>query len=206
VLDQTSSIVPVGVFDQTSSIVPVGVLDQTSSIVPVGVLDQTCSIIPVGVLDETSSIVPVGVLDQTSSIVPVGVLDQTSSIVPVGCIQSVNLKRYATTITYCSKNKNKSKADPLRCNTLPASPCGTRFKITLVARTLLTSVAQWLCWCEHGVLTSRTCVPSSALFAPKSLAAVRGAFRCVYRDEEVTIKTTVHRVCVSVTVPQQTDD
>jgi hypothetical protein len=45
----------------------------------------------------------------------------------------------------------------------PNLPHYTRVKVTLVARPLLTPVAQKLCRCEHGLFTSRTCVHSRTL-------------------------------------------
>jgi hypothetical protein len=45
----------------------------------------------------------------------------------------------------------------------PNLPCDIRVKVTLVARPLLTSVAQKLCRWKHGVFTSRTCVHSREL-------------------------------------------
>jgi hypothetical protein len=83
----------------------------------------------------------------------------------------------------------------------------TRVKVTLVARPLLTPVAQKLCRCEH-VLTSRTCVHSRTFFTLKSFAAVREAFSNAKPEKEVQNRTTIHRLetkfrghskCLSVT-------
>jgi hypothetical protein len=57
-----------------------------------------------------------------------------------------HLNRNPTTITYCG-TKIKSEAGPARVNSRE-----TRVKVTLVARPLLTPVAQKLYRCEHGVI------------------------------------------------------
>jgi hypothetical protein len=59
--------------------------------------------------------------------------------------------------------KVKSKVRPLRVIDPPYIPCDTRLKVNVVARPLLTPVAQKLCRCEHGVFTSITCVHSRTL-------------------------------------------
>lgn len=65
----------------------------------------------------------------------------------------------------------------------------TRVKISLVARPLLTKVAQKLCRCEHWVFTSRKCVILERYFASKSFAVVREAFTNACPDNEVPTPT-----------------
>jgi hypothetical protein len=59
-----------------------------------------------------------------------------------------------------------------------------RVKVTLVARLLLTPVAQELYRCEYGALMSRTCVHSATLLRILIFSAVREAFRSAYPDKE----------------------
>jgi hypothetical protein len=72
----------------------------------------------------------------------------------------------------------------------PNLPRYTRVKVTLVARPLLTPVAQTLCRYEYGLFTSNTCVH----FESKSFADIREAFNNAYPDKEVPSKTTIHRL------------
>jgi hypothetical protein len=55
-------------------------------------------------------------------------------------------------------------------------------------------VAQKLCWCKHGVFTSRMRVHSLTLLLSKSFAALRKTCRNVYSDKEVPSNTTIHRL------------
>jgi hypothetical protein len=67
-------------------------------------------------------------------------------------------------------------------------PCDTQVKVTLVARPLLTPVAQKLqvrTWCIHE---------QEHFFASKSFADVRKAFVNAYPDKEVPKKTTIYRL------------
>jgi hypothetical protein len=73
-------------------------------------------------------------------------------------------------------------------------PRDTRVKVIIVARPLLTPVAQNLYRCEHGVLRSRTYVHSRTLLLTKIFRAVREAFNNGYPDKEVSNKTTIHRL------------
>jgi hypothetical protein len=77
---------------------------------------------------------------------------------------------------------------------IPTKANGSLVKVTLIARPLITPVAQKLCWCKHGVFTSRTCIHSQTLITWKSSAAVREAFSNAYPDKEVPDKATVHRL------------
>jgi hypothetical protein len=56
--------------------------------------------------------------------------------------------------------KTELEKGPAPCNTLsqPHRETRAKVKVILVARPLLTPVAQKLCRCKHGVFTSRTCV------------------------------------------------
>jgi hypothetical protein len=56
--------------------------------------------------------------------------------------------------------KMKFEVGSLPCNRLSHPVRETRIKITLVARPLLTSLAQKLCRCGHRVITSWNCVRS----------------------------------------------
>jgi hypothetical protein len=69
-------------------------------------------------------------------------------------IQNVPLETQPTTITYHS-TKIRLQVGPPYVADSPNHPRDTRIKVTLVARPLLTPVAQNLCRCEHGVFTSR---------------------------------------------------
>jgi hypothetical protein len=60
------------------------------------------------------------------------------------------------TTTYCSKKNQKQIL--IREVDFPSLSHDTRVKATYFARPLLTSVAQTLCRCEHGVAMSRTLV------------------------------------------------
>jgi hypothetical protein len=60
-------------------------------------------------------------------------------------------------VTYYDK-EFKSEAGPPPSNRQPNPLQYARVKITLVARPLLTLVAQKLCRCEHGVFINKTCV------------------------------------------------
>jgi hypothetical protein len=105
-----------------------------------------------------------------------------------------HLKSNPTTITYYGTTM-KSEADPPLCNRLSQpSPVTLEKKITLVARPLITPVAQKLCRCEYGVFTNRTSVHYRTLLASKSFAAVREAFSNTYSDKEVQNQTTIHRL------------
>jgi hypothetical protein len=70
----------------------------------------------------------------------------------------VTLTTYRQRNNHVRRTKlNQKQAHP-RVTHSPNLPRETRVKVTLVARPLLTSVAQKLCRCEHGVFTGRTCV------------------------------------------------
>jgi hypothetical protein len=79
-------------------------------------------------------------------------------------IQGVPFKTQPKNNHYYGKKLNKQQALP-RVTDSPNLPCDIRVKVTLVARPLLTPVAQKLCGCEHGLFTSRTCVHSRILLS-----------------------------------------
>jgi hypothetical protein len=62
----------------------------------------------------------------------------------------------------------------------------SRIKVILVARPLLTLVAQKLCWCEHDVFLT---IMRVHYFVSKLFAAVREVFSNTYADSEVPNKT-----------------
>jgi hypothetical protein len=87
----------------------------------------------------------------------------------------------------------KSEGPP-RVIDSPNLPRDIRAKVTLVARPLLTPVAQSRC--ELGVFTYSRVEHVFILehyLALKSFAAVREAFSNTYPDKKVPNKTTVHR-------------
>jgi hypothetical protein len=86
--------------------------------------------------------------------------------------------------------KTKSDTDPPSCSRLSQPPLDTRNKVTLVARPLLTPVAQKLSMCEHGLFTIRTCVHSGILLRIWIVSAGRDA----YPEKDVSNKTTIHRL------------
>jgi hypothetical protein len=69
----------------------------------------------------------------------------------------------------------------------------TRVKVIIVARSLVTPVAQQLYGFEHGVFTSRKGVHSHH-FASKSFAAAPEAFSNAYPENEVPNKTKIRLV------------
>jgi hypothetical protein len=100
------------------------------------------------------------------------------------------------------KPKNNHVVQCKKLNQKQVHPCvmlspnlhrNTELKVTLVARPLLTPVAQKLCRCEHGVFTTKRMFILEHYFAPKSSAAVREAFSNAYPDKEVPNKT-IHRL------------
>jgi hypothetical protein len=67
----------------------------------------------------------------------------------------------------------------------PNFPSDTRVKDTFVARSLLASVAQKLCRCEHSVFTSRTYINFRTFFMSKLFCAVREAFSNTYSGKGI---------------------
>jgi hypothetical protein len=49
------------------------------------------------------------------------------------------------------------RSTSIRCNRLSEPPRDIRVRVFLVARSLLTPVAQTLCWCKHGIFMNITC-------------------------------------------------
>jgi hypothetical protein len=90
----------------------------------------------------------------------------------------------------------KSEADTSPYNRSSQHPPlhhDTLVKVTLVARPLLTPVAQKLCRCEHYVFTSGTCAHSRKLIRVEIVCCCSEAFSSSYPDTEVPNKTTMHR-------------
>jgi hypothetical protein len=87
----------------------------------------------------------------------------------------------------------------------PNLPQHSRVKVTIVARPLLTPIAQKSCRCEHGVSRAERVVLEH-YFASKSFASVREAFSDAYPDKEVPNNTPTgnkipgHRMCLFVTI------
>jgi hypothetical protein len=77
-------------------------------------------------------------------------------------IQGVPFKTQPDNHVRRYKNKIWSRSTPGLIDS-PNFPLDTRVKVIVVARPLLTTFAQKLCICKHGVFTSRTCVHSRAL-------------------------------------------
>jgi hypothetical protein len=103
-----------------------------------------------------------------------------------------HLKRNPRTITYYGKKWNQKQVHP-RVIDSPNLPRDTRVKVTLVARTLPTPVAQKLCRCEHDVFTSRTYVHSWALLLIEIFCCFsRSIQQCV--PWQVPNKATKHRL------------
>jgi hypothetical protein len=73
-----------------------------------------------------------------------------------------NIKRNPKTIIYCGTKWNQKHIHP-RVTLSPNPSRDTQVKVTLVARPLLSIVAQELCRCEHGVFTNRTSIHSRTL-------------------------------------------
>jgi hypothetical protein len=70
-------------------------------------------------------------------------------------------------------------------NTLSQPPQQHSSHVSLVARPLLTPVAQELYRCERGIVTCRTCAHSRTVLRIEIVLAVRVAFSSAYSDEEV---------------------
>jgi hypothetical protein len=81
------------------------------------------------------------------------------SIYLMAGIQHVQFEPNPTTVTYYGKKWNQKQVHPCVIDS-PNLPRATRVTVTLVARPLLTLVAQNLCICEHGAFTSTTCLHS----------------------------------------------
>jgi hypothetical protein len=107
-----------------------------------------------------------------------------------------NLKRNPTKITWTyNGTKMKSEAGQSSCSRISKPPPWHWRQGNVVARPLLTPVAQKLCGWEYGVFASRTYIfILEHFFLSKSSAALREAFRNAYRDKEVPSKTAVHRL------------
>jgi hypothetical protein len=89
------------------------------------------------------------------------------------------------------KYRNKFRRGSPPCNRLSKHPRGIRVKVTLVARPLLTQVAQKLCTCEHDVFMSKTCVCSRKLLRIKTVCCCSRSIKHAYFYKEVPNKTKI---------------
>jgi hypothetical protein len=74
----------------------------------------------------------------------------------------------------------------------PNCPYDIRVVAILVARLLLSPVAQNFCKSEHGVFTSRTCLCSQTLHS----AAARQAFNNPYANNKAHNKPKIHQMLI----------
>jgi hypothetical protein len=93
------------------------------------------------------------------------------------------LKQSHTTVKECNQKQVYPRVIDKRSFLADSS-----VKVILLARPLLTSVAQRFCRCKHGVFTLEHYT------ATKSFAALHEAFSNAYPDTEVPNKATVHRL------------
>lgn len=77
------------------------------------------------------------------------------------------------------------------CNRLSDLSCNTRVRVTLVARPLLTQVAQKLCIWKHGVMPSRTCVLSRTSLDIVIICCCSWAFSNASPFKEVRNRKTI---------------
>jgi hypothetical protein len=88
---------------------------------------------------------------------------------------------------------NQKQVHP-RVTDSPNLPHGTLVKVTLVARPLLTPVAQSCAGVNMVYSRAEHVLIPEHYFASKSFAAVREAHNNAYRDKEVPNKTIIHRL------------
>jgi hypothetical protein len=114
---------------------------------------------------------------------------------PNWCLSNTvcHLKCNPKTITYYN-TKIKSEAGLPPCNRFAQSPRDPRVNVTLVARPLLTPVAQKLCGANMVYLRVEHVFILEYYFASKSFAAVRKAFSNAYPVKQGPNKATRHRL------------